>query len=343
MVAGRWNCTGAAMKPDGRPTATGSGAGLVFRQGNAMRRAAFTIIELVVAMAIVGVLAALLLPTVQQVREASRRATCSSHLRQVGTALLSHHETFGIFPGNGCEAPTQLIPAAEGGAPVNIYVKRASDGRMFYWGVGDPALRPEEQVGSWAFAILPFIEQKPVHQQRLWMTPIELYHCPSRRDAVALPVVKQDEYGEYEGGGWTWGKTDFAGNSLVVVNRPKRLLRMASLQDGSSDTILVGEKAFDPSIQSGPTWHWDVPYFTGGGMGTQRNGLKVMQDGPGIPFHGHGQGEWGSAHPGGAHFLFGDGSVKLILHGISWMLMEKWLTPADGISKQFSIVEGPDE
>jgi prepilin-type N-terminal cleavage/methylation domain-containing protein/prepilin-type processing-associated H-X9-DG protein len=306
-------------------------------------RRAFTVIELLVVIAITGVLLALLLPAVQMVRESSRKATCASHLRQVGVAFQSHHETLRVFPGNGSEAPDQLIPAADGGPPVNIYVKRASDGRTFYWGVGDPALRPEEQVGSWAFAILPFIEQKAVHQQRLWMTAIELYHCPSRRDAVAMPVVKQDDYGEYEGGGWMWGKTDFAGNSLVVPNRPKRLLRMSDLQDGSSETILVGEKAFDPSIQLGPTWHWDVPYFTGGGMGTQRNGLKVMQDAPGIRFHGDGQGEWGAAHPGGAHFVFADGSVKMIMHGISWMLMEKWLTPADGISNQFSVVEGPSE
>lgn len=191
----------------------------------------FTLIELVVAMAITGVLLALLLPAVQMVRESSRKATCASHLRQVGVAFQSHHETFRVFPGNGSEAPDQLIPAADGGPPVNIYVKRGYDGRMFYWGVGDPALRPEDQVGSWAFSILPFLEQKPVHQQRLWMTPIELYHCSSRRDAEAMPVVKQDDYGEYEGGGWMWGKTDYAGNSLVVPNRPKRLLRMADLQD----------------------------------------------------------------------------------------------------------------
>jgi type II secretory pathway pseudopilin PulG len=61
-------------------------------------RRGITLVELLVIMAIVAVLAALLLPAVQMAREASRRATCNSHLRQIGAALQNYHQTHGKLP-----------------------------------------------------------------------------------------------------------------------------------------------------------------------------------------------------------------------------------------------------
>jgi len=94
-------------------------------------RRAFTLVELLVVVAIIGVLVALILPAVQSAREAARRMSCGNNLRQIGLGLQNFESTFKYFPSslrptpvdanglfNGWSAPAQILPYLEQG---NLY------------------------------------------------------------------------------------------------------------------------------------------------------------------------------------------------------------------------------
>ena len=292
------------------------------KTSNLARFRAFTLIELLVVIAIISILIGLLMSAVQRTRESANRLTCENSLKQIGLALFSFHDVFKVFPSNGGWDGQQTILSVTG-TPFTPETYEANMNQAYYFGAGVPGLSPQQQTGSWAYAILPYLEQTPMYDECLWTATVPVYICPSRRLNVAATVVAVDANGQYTTGGWAWPRTDYGANQFAIDNRPT-CLSIAQFTDGVSQTILVGEKAYDVTVQ-GQSWYFDESFFLGGSSGTQRNATALYQDAPGINFR-----DWGSAHPAGANFLFGDGSVRTLPFGTPASVMSALVTPAGG-------------
>ncbi|MBN1396343.1 MAG: DUF1559 domain-containing protein [Pirellulales bacterium] len=137
---------------------------------------AFTLVELLVVITIIGILIALLLPAVQAAREAARQLQCNNNLKQLALAALNHESLIGHFPTNGWG---------------------------YYW-IGDPDRGTDwRQPGGWIYNVLPYLEQQQLHdmpadksgQPRLdaatnmTQTPLSVLNCPSRRSAMLYPLL----------------------------------------------------------------------------------------------------------------------------------------------------------
>jgi prepilin-type N-terminal cleavage/methylation domain-containing protein/prepilin-type processing-associated H-X9-DG protein len=267
------------------------------------RKQAFTLIEILVTISIIGVLVAILMPAVQMAREAARRSSCSNHLRQLGVGLHLHEGTHRVFPGNGGFTEDSMIRDV-GGNMIHISTYDFGDATKFQWGVGRAGMTPRQQPGSWGYALLPYSEETAAYRAVTFTQTQALFLCPSRAREPSQPT-KDDSYGSYESGGWAWAKTDYAANKFAFPNLPM-VIGPNDIIDGLSATIAVGEKAYDPLRQLPTSWFWDEPIFAGGSDGTVRYGVMILND----EANGEFRWNWGSAHPGMAAFLFFDGSVR---------------------------------
>jgi prepilin-type N-terminal cleavage/methylation domain-containing protein/prepilin-type processing-associated H-X9-DG protein len=306
---------GQAFQPDGSKS----------QAGKPDLRRGFTLIELLVVIGILGVLVGLLLPAIQMARVAVQATRCLNNLRQVGLALHQFHTAHSVFPSNGGWDGKQTIPSANGISFTPTTFDFTTN-QLYTWGVGDPARGPADQTGSWAYAILPYLEQEGMYQKPDWTVAVAVLVCPMRRVALATEVVAEDDNGKYQGGGWTWGKTDYAVNLLAFDNRPA-CRGMATFTDGLSNTILVGEKAFNPRVEQAQSWYWDEPFFLGGSKGTSRGGMALLHDSSGDWQENPYKDNWGSPHPGGVQFLFGDGGVRAVARTIDPSTFAALLTP----------------
>jgi prepilin-type N-terminal cleavage/methylation domain-containing protein/prepilin-type processing-associated H-X9-DG protein len=279
------------------------------------RRRGFTLLELLVVISIIAVLAGLLIPAIQRIREMANQARCINNLHQIGLAMSIHHGTHQCFPMNGAVIPN-------GSAyPFGLTSYPGSPSKYTnMWGMGDHRLGPKSQTGSWAFALLSYLEETNAFATPLdlsdpsqsgYAQAVTVYQCPSRGRAgpqlnsgtdgfCSRPWSFNQNWTPVPGGlattplpNFLWGKTDYAGNYLMMPNVgttdlsrfndppppsvPPLLggarnypITISDIVDGTSNTILVGEKAMAIGAYNTGGWVWDEPIFTGGSGGTSR-------------------------------------------------------------------------
>jgi prepilin-type N-terminal cleavage/methylation domain-containing protein len=197
-------------------------------------RAGFTLVELLVVIAIIGTLVGLLLPAVQSARESARRQGCSNNLKQIGLALLQHHEARGSLPAG-------------------------------YTSAFDLAGNDTGPGWGWAARILPYLEQGQLFAGIDFNQPIEsaaavvrtavvpTFLCPT--DAVAttaFPVGPRSATGQLTAttcslapanyiGSFGVGEPGIDGDGLFYRGSG---VRLKDITDGSSTTLAVGERSF---------------------------------------------------------------------------------------------------
>jgi hypothetical protein len=246
-------------------------------RGGAFRFSAITLVELLVAITIVSVLLACLLPAMQVVRESARRAQCQDNLKQVGLALLVHHDTHHEFPSGGWGHKWVGVPERGAG---------------------------RRQPGGWIYRILAHVEEHDLHElgagsggaaatelySRRLQTPIPLFVCPSRRSCSAWPTAPQYDWvrtpkpfgnvtlvarADYAINGGTSHVFSFSGpadlkqgddvefwrnapfpKDFSGISHLRVAASLESVIDGAGKTYLLGEKHLD--AQS---------YFTGTSLG----------------------------------------------------------------------------
>lgn len=295
------------------------------------RRAAgrgFTLIELLVVVAIVGLLAALLLPAVQAAREAARRAQCQNNLRQIGLALHGYHDTQGVFP-----------------AGVSLSKPGTAFGTGPGWAWGTRLLAGLEQ-GPLFDAInqsLPYTD--PVHQTVI-TTGLSAFLCPSaggggpaRSGFIEVPIAGLERLapGQYvaSAGAVTVTEGDAPGGQGDGVFFLNSRVAVCDLTDGTSSTLMVGERSrnvadatwvgvAEPVLPLCTKDGWPVQscasslFLVLGRTGPTSNVLYgVVPTGATPNAPGAGADGFWSLHAGGCNFLLGDGSVRFIKASIA--------------------------
>jgi prepilin-type N-terminal cleavage/methylation domain-containing protein/prepilin-type processing-associated H-X9-DG protein len=290
---------------------------MIRHQKRSVRGAAFTLIELLVVIAIIGILIGLLLPAVQKIRESANRLSCQNNLKQIGLAFHNHHDQVRYFPSGGWFPYT---------AP--NYVQ------------GRPAIGADQHAG-WGFQILPFMEGDNVWKggqatndvDRALVaigTPNPLFFCPSRRSPQTV-TYKDNYLPALNGGPVIHALCDYAasnkdGTGVIQQFKPTRI---ADITDGTSQTLMVGEKRLNLLYLGTKQTDDNQGYTAGYNLDTVRKTSRPPAQDYSAPT-GDGLSMFGSSHPGRFNALFADGSVRPISYSIDRLTFSLLGNKSDG-------------
>ncbi|EAQ80473.1 DUF1559 family PulG-like putative transporter [Blastopirellula marina] len=333
---------------------------------NALR--GFTLVELLVVIAIIGVLIALLLPAVQQAREAARRMQCSNNLKQLGLALHNYHDQFLAFPPGSVSS---TVPRNGGGSGNSF-------GPSFYG------------------MLLAFFEQGALHDQMVWVGespgyinegagsagdlnkvpvlaagPIAAMRCTSSAGPISNGFESQAHYAGISGCAEPTTFTESRISTVTVSSQPTLVsgggmmltnfsTGFHSCSDGSSNTLMLGEMSggllrtdgnksypsasgtdhgwlmgnrvtgYPPNLDSGSNSS-DMRCFNTNTIRYSPNQQPfAYQLFPGMASNVGANNPLSSEHPGGVMVLLADGSVQFIADTIQLETLKQLATRDDG-------------
>jgi len=284
------------------------------------RHRAFTLVELLVTISIIGILVGLLLPAVQAARESGRRTQCQNNLKQIGLAVDQFHLHMKRYPAGALQSKPDGDPTGVAGF-------------------------------GWAPQILPFLQQKALFNylglpdsnlhdtlqtsdgRALAQIALPAFRCPS--DTSDLLNINRpyagSKYQQDPGTDFVVAKSNYIANhgTQFITLRdkqsdylkdsfgvfwPESKCTEAQITDGTSNTILAGERSTE---YWAATWVGTRDYNSVGDTGL-RQVLGISDTPINDKNLEDGRRGFSSYHPGGAFFVFADGHVEFIAEDIEF-------------------------